>query len=150
MNLAFLRAWQAQFPGDGFDFDYHLMWDHYKDPGEFAVAQVLSEDVRGLHGIGLNGYMSCQVQRAFFPTGLGMTVLGRTLWDKKRKLSTIVEDHLRACFGEGSEEVGKYLKRMSNLFSAKVLRGEGTPAGGAGGRARTGAGFPTRWARRRR
>ena len=127
MNLAFLRAWQAQFPGDGFDFDYHLWRDHYNDPGEFAVAQVLIEDVRGLHGIGLNGYMSCQVQRAFFPTGLGMTVLGRTLWDKKRKLNTIVEDHLRACFGEGSEQVGKYLRRMSNLFSAKVIRGEGAP-----------------------
>jgi Domain of unknown function (DUF4838) len=33
-NLAFLRAWQAQFvrddgqPADSFDFDYHLMWDH--------------------------------------------------------------------------------------------------------------------------
>ena len=32
-NLAFLRGWQGTFDGDSFDFDYHLMWDHFRDPG---------------------------------------------------------------------------------------------------------------------
>jgi len=127
MNIAFLKAWEAQFPGDGFDFDYHFMWDHYKDPGQFTLSKVLSDDVRGLHKIGLNGFMSCQVQRVFFPTGLGMTVLGRTLWDGKLKLDTIAADHLAACYGEGSEEVGAYLKSISKLFSPHVIRGEGSP-----------------------
>lgn len=127
MNIAFLKAWEAQFPGDGFDFDYHFMWDHFKDPGQFTLSKVLSDDVRGLHKIGLNGFMSCQVQRVFFPTGLGMTVLGRTLWDSKLKLEAIAADHLAACYGEGSEEVGAYLKSTSKLFSPHVIRGEGSP-----------------------
>lgn len=132
MNLAFLRAWESQFPGDGFDFDYHFMWDHYKDPGQFTLAKVLHDDVRGLHRIGLNGFMSCQVQRVFFPTGLGMTVLGRTLWDSSLKLGEIAADHLQACYGEGAEAVGSYLKALSKLFDARVLRGEASEEERAG------------------
>jgi len=124
-NIAFLRAWEAQFPGDGFDFDYHFMWDHYKDPGQFALAKVLHDDVRGLGKIGLNGFMSCQVQRVFFPTGLGMAVLGRTLWDSSLSLDAIATDHLAACYGEGAQDVEAYLKSLSKLFCPSVLRGEG-------------------------
>jgi hypothetical protein len=125
MNLAFLQAWEAQFPGDGFDFDYHFMWDHFKDPGQYALAKVLHKDVRGLDAIGLNGFMSCQLQRIFFPTGLGMTVLGRTLWDKRLKLGDIAADHFAACFGDGSDGALAYMKKLSKLFSPSVIRREG-------------------------
>lgn len=127
-NLAFLKAWQDQFPGEGFDFDYHLMWDHYRDPAQVQSARVLHRDVQGLRSIGLDGFMSCQVQRAFFPTGLGMTVLGRTLWDRRLSLSAIATDHLTACYGEGGEFVLKYLDRLSALFEPRVLRGEASEA----------------------
>jgi hypothetical protein len=128
VNLGFLRAWQSRFPGEGFDFDYHFMWDHYKDPGQWAGAQVLHRDVQGLQGIGLDGFMSCQVQRIGFPTGLGMVVLGRTLWDRRASLPALAEDHYRAAFGEGSDFARGYLRTVSRLFSPPVLRGEGTPA----------------------
>ena len=71
------------------------MWDHYKDPGQFALAQVLHRGrTRACGDIGLDGFMSCQVQRVFFPTGLGMTVLGRTLWDRTLSFSEIARDHI--------------------------------------------------------
>lgn len=38
-NLAFLREWQKIFKGDSFDFDYHLMWAHYADPGYMKIAR---------------------------------------------------------------------------------------------------------------
>jgi hypothetical protein len=126
MNLAFLAAWQGQFAGDGFDFDYHFMWDHYKDPAQYAMARVLHEDVRGLRDIGLNGFMSCQVQRAFFPTGLGMTVLGRTLWNRDLTFDEIAADYFAAAFGDQGERVREYLERLSDLFDPRILRGEGT------------------------
>jgi hypothetical protein len=123
-NLAFLSAWQEQFRGDGFDFDYHFMWDHHKDPGQFALARVLHQDLRGLRRIGLDGFMSCQNQRAFFPTGLGQTVIGRTLWDRTLSFKAIADDHLRASFGADSVFVGRYLRRLSQLFVPEVIRGE--------------------------
>ncbi len=124
VNLAFLGAWQQGFQGDGFDFDYHLIWDHYKDPGYTALADVLHQDLRGLHAIGLEGFNSCQVQRCFFPTGLPMMVMARTLWNPNLTLDEISEDYYRSAFGPMGCEVRKYLERLTELCNPRLLRNE--------------------------
>ncbi|MCK4850047.1 MAG: DUF4838 domain-containing protein, partial [Phycisphaerae bacterium] len=91
-NLAFLRRWQRIFKGDSFLFDYHLMWDHIKDPGHHRLAETLREDIDQLQGLGLNGLISCQVQRCFLPTSLIMTTMGRALWDRKLSFEEIAND----------------------------------------------------------
>jgi hypothetical protein len=129
-NLAFLQAWQAQFvrddgrPADSFDFDYHLMWDHYRDPAYIQIARVLHDDLQLLDSIGLEGFNSCQVQRAFFPTGLPMAVLGWTLWDKTRDFEAMARDYVAAAFGPEGEAALAYLTRLSALFDPEYLRGE--------------------------
>jgi len=128
MNLAFLHKWQEMFQGDSFDFDYHYMWDHYKDPGYYAMAQVLHQDAVRLRDLGLNGFMSCQVQRVFFPTGLGMTVLGRTLWNRDLSFETITKDYFRSAFGENGEAARQYCATLSELFNPRLLRGEADEA----------------------
>jgi len=125
LNLAFLDAWREGFRGDSFDFDYHLMWDHYKDPGQYGTARVLHEDLCGLLDVGLNGLVSCQVQRVFFPTALPMAVLGRTLWDRDASFDAIAADYFSAAFGEDGHRVRRCLETLSRLFNAPVLRGEG-------------------------
>lgn len=125
LNLAFLDAWREGFPGDSFDFDYHLMWDHYRDPGQCATARVLHEDLAGLRDVGLNGMVSCQVQRVFLPTALPMTVLARTLWDREASYDAIAADYFSAAFGEEGREVRRGLETLSRLFNPPVLRGEG-------------------------
>ena len=127
-NLAFLRGWDQAFSGDSFDFDYHFMWDHYKDPGQYAMAQVLHQDIQRLMTLGLNGFVSCQVQRAFFPTGLGMTVMGRTLWDRNLGFDEIAADYFGAAFGRDGPRVRRYLERISTAFNPKLLRGETSAA----------------------
>lgn len=124
VNLAFLAAWQQGFGGDGFDFDYHLIWAHYKDPGYTALADVLHQDLRGLHAIGLEGFNSCQVQRCFFPTGLPMMVMARTLWNPNLTLDEISEDYYRSAFGPMGGEVRKYLEQLTALFNPRLLRNE--------------------------
>jgi len=129
-NLTFLQAWQAQFvrdggrPVDSFDFDYHLMWDHYRDPAYIQMARVLHDDLQLLDRIGLDGFNSCQVQRAFFPTGLPMAVLGWTLWDKTRDFETMAHDYFAAAFGPEGEAALAYLTQLSGLFDPEYLRGE--------------------------
>lgn len=75
-NTAFLNAWQKIFRGDSFDFDYHMGSNQQADPGQHEISNILYQDIVNLKKIGLNGFISCQVQRSFFPTGLAMTVLG--------------------------------------------------------------------------
>lgn len=123
-NLAFLAAWQEIFSGDGFDFDYHMMWDHYTDPGYTHIANVLYEDIVRLDSIGLSGYMSCQVQRAFFPTGLCMYVMGDALWNAEKPYTEIVDEYFTAAYGKRGTWVYEYLTRITELFSPEYLRGE--------------------------
>jgi hypothetical protein len=123
-NVAFLKAWQRLFTGDSFDFDYHFMWDHFLDPGYVSVAKVLHQDLGLLHNIGLNGYVSCQVQRAFFPTGLGMMMMGWTLWDQSRDFDVMARDYMQAAFGPAWQECYTYLNKLSELFDPVYLRGE--------------------------
>jgi len=128
-NVAFLRAWQHAFDGDSFDFDYHFMWDHYLDPGYHQLTRTLWADIRNLHKIGLNGLMSCQVQRAFFPNGLGMAVMARTLWEKTTPLEDITADYFAHAYGEDGPAVNAYLAAISELFDPPYLRGERPDAG---------------------
>ncbi|MHB1356865.1 MAG: DUF4838 domain-containing protein [Anaerolineae bacterium] len=123
-NVAFLRSWQQGFTGDSFDFDYHLMWDHFNDPSYTSTARILGEDVKRLKAIGLNGYMSCQLQRIFFPTSLPMVVLGRTLWDDTLDQQAISDDYYLASFGTDGVRVARYLAELSTLFCPPYLRGE--------------------------
>lgn len=121
-NVAFLQAWQHQFRGDSFDFDYHYMWDHFLDPGYHGMTHTLWADIRNLKTIGLNGLVSCQVQRAFFPSGLGMTVLARTLWDDSLALEEIMRDYYTSAYGEDGAKAGAYLASLSDLFNPPYLR----------------------------
>jgi len=123
-NVALLKAWQEIFPGDSFDFDYHLMWDHANDPGHTQIARTIHEDIKGLKRIGLRGFVSCQVQRVFFPTGLAMVTMGRTLWDETLDFEEILEDHFRSSFGKDWESCKDYLVLLSDLFDPVYLRRE--------------------------
>ena len=124
-NLAFLAAWQRMFRGSGFDFDYHFMWDHHRDAGQYAMAQVLHQDCVHLRDIGLDGMVSCQNQRVFFPTGLGMTAMGRTLWNRSMPFDAIARDYFQAAFGAEGERVRAYLQAISEHMAPRLIRGEG-------------------------
>ncbi|HHV97687.1 MAG TPA: DUF4838 domain-containing protein [Clostridiaceae bacterium] len=123
-NLAFLKAWEKAFKGDSFDFDYHFMWDHYMDPGYYQIAEILSKDIKNLSKINLNGYVSCQTQRAFFPTGLGMYVMGATLWNSELDFEELADNYFKNAFGTDWMKCKEYLSKLSDLFDPPYMRGE--------------------------
>jgi hypothetical protein len=123
-NVAFLRAWQKDFPGDSFDYDYHFLCDHYRDPGHIRISDILSQDVKALKDIGIDGYVSCQVQRVFFPTGLPMTVMGKTLWDRDTDFAELTTDYFKSAYGPDGALAQEHLTTLSNLFDPPYMRGE--------------------------
>lgn len=123
-NIARLKRWQSFANCDSFDFDYHFMWDHFLDPGYFRMAQILYKDMKGLCKIGLNGMLSCQCQRVFFPSSLGMAVMAKTLWNRETPFEKIASDYFNAAFGEDGGRVMDYLKTLSDLFDPEYLRAE--------------------------
>ena len=126
-NLAWMRKWREQFDGDGFDFDYHFMWDHFCDPGYYAMAKTLFRDMQNLHKVGLNGMISCQNQRVFLPTGLGMVAMATALWDENADFDTMARDYFAAAFGKDAEVVEGYMKALSETFDPVYMRGEKPP-----------------------
>jgi tetratricopeptide (TPR) repeat protein len=123
-NLAWMRRWRRHFAGDGFDFDYHFMWDHWKDPGYYAIAQTLFKDMQSLHKVGLNGMVSCQNQRVFFPTGLGMTAMAEALWDEQADFEEVAQKYFRDAFGQDGEAVRSYMRQLTEAFDPVYIRGE--------------------------
>ncbi|BBH21555.1 DUF4838 domain-containing protein [Paenibacillus baekrokdamisoli] len=115
-NVSYLEDWQHVFSGDGFDFDYHFMWAHQKDPGQVSITRILHEDIKHLHQIGLRGYMSCQVQRSFFPNGLGLTVMGRTLWNRNLSFEQITGDYFISAYGKDGLNCRNYMTTLSQLY----------------------------------
>jgi hypothetical protein len=103
-----------------------MMWDHLQDPGYYDVARGILQDVRALRGLGLNGWINDQPTRAFFPTGLPMTVMARSLWDDNADFDALADDYFAAAFGAGGGAVRDYMARLSQLFDPPLLRGERT------------------------
>ena len=123
-NLGFLKSWKKEFKGDSFDFDYHFMWDHFYDPGSIYTARTVYEDVVNLKGIGLDGLISCQCQRAFLPTGFGLYIMARTLWNDRLDFNEAAKDYFNSAFGERGDQCFSYLLDLSELFTPPYVRGE--------------------------
>jgi hypothetical protein len=121
-NAAFLKAWQTYFSGDSFDFDYHLLWDQFKEPTYEDLSQVLHDDIRNLRDIGLNGLMSCQVQKSFFPSPLPVDVLAQTLWNRDADFDELANDLYSAAYGKDGMAVRAILQRLSRMFHPQWLR----------------------------
>jgi len=115
-NIAYLRRWQAQFSGDSFCFDYHLMWAHVSDPGYEKCAKNLFCDMRDLDKIGLNGMVSCQIQRCFFPTAMPFNMMAAVLWDKHCDYDTAADAYYAEAFGKDGPLVRNYMKAVSELM----------------------------------
>ena len=123
-NIAFLKSWQTEFKGDSFDFDYHLMWDHVRDVGYFECARILHTDMCNLDKIGLDGMVSCQLQRAAFPTNLPMYAMARGLWNKRSDFEAVADEYFTAEFENDSDKVKEYMRKLSSLVEARYFRKE--------------------------
>jgi len=117
-QVNFLRAWQETFDGDGFVFDYHLMWNHGPDPGYVGLTETIGADMRHIADLDLAGNLSCQSQRSFFPTATPNYVMGRTLWDDDVATEDLLETYVDAAFGSDGRAALSYLRTLSEQFTS--------------------------------
>jgi hypothetical protein len=117
-NVAFLKAWKNVFKGESFVFDYHMVWFHLFDQGYFKVAEVMAEDIRRLHSLGLGGFVSCQDIRAYWPTGYPLAMHAQLLWNPKQDIGDLARNHFRSTFGEDGLLCMEYLQKLSVLFDS--------------------------------
>lgn len=116
LNLAQLRQWQAHFAGDSFIYDYHLMYAHLNDPGYEKCARNVFEDMKCLPDLRLNGMVSCQLQRCFFPTALPMNMMAAALWSKDCDFDRAADRYYLSAYGPDGQLVRQYMQKISRLF----------------------------------
>lgn len=116
VNLHYLKQWQQMFRGDGFDFDYHLIWACYYDISMMTMARTLYRDIRGLKSIGLHGLNSVQNMRMSFPTNFCMDVMARTLWNRNAKFEDLLKESFTDAFGRDGLKVAAALDVISKIW----------------------------------
>lgn len=120
--LFHLFNWQDDFKGDSFDYEYHMTWAHFRDPGYMKISRVLHSDMVNLANIGLNGMVDCQIHRSALPTGLPGYAMARGLWDKNSDFDAISAEYFNAAFGDEGKAVEEYLAGISELLSMVPLQ----------------------------
>ncbi len=120
-SMTVLRSWQKVFQGEAFVFDYHMTWHHYRDPGYCGFTKVMAEDIRRLPKMGMDGFVSCQVLRSYFPHGYPMYLHARMLWNPAASTDKLAREYFAGAFGDGSEQVRRYMTTLSDLFAPLYL-----------------------------
>ena len=124
-NLTHLYAWEQVYKGDALDYDYHLMWDHMLDASNVGISRIIHKDMQNLSNLGMNGFITCQLQRNACPTPLGMTVMARTLWDKTTDFEEVRREVYTATYGEEAvEELTEYFNILEKGFDIGSIRSQ--------------------------
>ena len=121
LNVAFLQAWQKLFQGQGFAYDYHMWFFHFYDQGYYDYLNVLAEDIRRLPQLNLDGFVSCQMQRTFYPHGFPHYTHAWLLWNPDSRLEDMSKYYFEGAFGKEGYLALDYMKSLSDLFSSKYF-----------------------------
>ncbi|MBQ9939012.1 MAG: DUF4838 domain-containing protein [Oscillospiraceae bacterium] len=124
-HLSYFKDWRPTFDGDSFDFDYHYCVEFLFDLTGYDLAKVLHQDIRTFEPLTMNGLVSCQNQRNYMPTALGMNVMAATLWNKEIAFDEIMDKLFRNQFGEDGKLVEEYIKSLA-AYNCEGARRHGT------------------------
>ncbi len=114
-----LTEWRKVFQGDSFDYDYHLMWAVWQQLTDTVVARVIHEDLQQLKGLGLDGIVSCQSFRNFYPSGLAMTALTDSLWNPDEPWEELRRRYLQSAYGPHLEVADQYLTQIEEYLATE-------------------------------
>ena len=89
-----------------------------------SMNRVLFSDMKGLRKLGLNGMISCQNQRVWFPSGFGMVAMAQALWDNEADYDRTADAYFTAAFGPDGLQVRAYLEELSRLLVPPYFRSE--------------------------
>ena len=123
-NLGYLQAWQENWDGDCFCYEYHFWMAHFCDLGGLQLAKYLYDDIRGLRQNRLEGIVEDGSQRSFWPNGFLFYVYARTLYDREIPYETLLEEYFTAGYGEDWEKVRDYLAAVSDAADFAFVKGE--------------------------
>lgn len=117
--MKFLDGWWTRYNGDSFLFDYYLWSGLHEQALDVTLARLIHQDMQDLRQVGLNGHISCQVMRCFWPTGLSMVAMAETTWNHKRRWHDIERTHFQSSYGPDADWARAYIAHLEKLILEK-------------------------------
>jgi hypothetical protein len=105
------------------------VWDHMIDT---HIAHLYHEDLQQLKGMGLDGVVSCQSFRAFYPSGLAMATLADALWDPDVRWQEMRDRYLEAAYGAQADFADEYLSTLESFLDTGDSHWRTPPLSNAG------------------
>lgn len=124
--VSLFGGWRKAFTGDSFLFDYYMWSGINSQCSDLSLARVIHADMKSLKQMRLNGVMSCQVLRSFWPTGLSMAAMADTAWNRNRSWRDIKERHFIAAYGADAGWVEQYLSQLEKILLGKASHSAST------------------------
>ena len=113
------KSWHGKRPGEAFLFDYHLMFRCWNDGWGLDVGRIMARDMKHLDKLGLDGMVSCQTQRCFWPHPHTMHAMADMLWNHSRSEAA----HRRKVFADTYGEAAKLAFEYWNGVVKKTASG---------------------------
>jgi hypothetical protein len=109
-------SWRRSFDGDSFIFDYYMWKPYLRRMTPLGFAKLINSDIRSYETLGLDGLISCQALRSFYPLGLLMASMAATLWDADTDPEAMMEEQIHLLLGENAPAVKEYLTDIDRVL----------------------------------
>ncbi len=123
-NYAYLKAWQKNWKGPSFSYEYHFWKHQYRDVGGITIARRIFEDILALKDMGLDGFVEDGSQRSFFPNGFAIYVYAETLLNRSITWEELAEDYFSHLYGKEWKKIYDLLEKLGNTFDFSFMSGE--------------------------
>ncbi len=130
--LVHARNWRKMCGVRAMVYEYHFWKHQYRYLSATDFARLLHDDVVGYSANGIDGVIQDGSQRSFFPNGLPFYVYGETLFDTSLSADELIEDYMRAAYGEDYKTVIGFFDKLGELCDPKFLYNNISYNGGTG------------------
>ena len=110
---ALAKLWKSENPPDTFLFDYHMWAAVWDDGFGMDLGDVMAQDMKDMKELGLNGLVSCQCIRAFYPHPSMAAAMADVMWSRSTTVAPHRKKIMSAAFGKHSKEVETYLAALA-------------------------------------
>jgi hypothetical protein len=107
--------WREFDPPDSFLFDYYGWRQIWVDGYGLDLGASVAGDVKALAGLGINGLISCQCTRCFYPTAYFANAMADALWNSRLPVKAHRAGIMKAAFGRHAAAAEKFLADMIAL-----------------------------------